>query len=313
MDSWKSFEKEVAKSIRDNSIIFLRRAADEITRHDDGDDAAFDHETGTVVTVLTQMALELAIAAHLVEYQGIRSILEGAEGLGDEQIRENWLNNKLRTKKFEQNKQLLARVSPGVWRVFEDIVDMFQRSRNKIVHVHFRFDEGDLYDLKFESTFVLIKVVTYFIFGSDYNHATNFASLLSKETFDKLVRFKPYQAEVRRMAEDWSSPALRCPWCRQRAFAGAELKCFSCGYEHPYMLLLACPACTESSVIYDKLNLDGNDSLPSACLHCGDKQEVARCKWCSEVYILRSREPYCSPECIEDERAKRAEAPGGAA
>lgn len=321
MESWQSFEQEAAKSIRTNSIIFLRRAAEEITRHDDGDDAAFDHETGTVVTVLTQMALELAIAAYLVEHQGIRAILEGAEALTEEQIRENWLNNRLRTKKFEQNKQLLARVSPGVWKVFEGVVDMFQNSRNKIVHVHFRFDRNDLYDLKFESTFVLIKVVTYFIFGSDYDHANNFASLLSRDTFDKLVRFKAYQSHVRAMAEEWSSPALCCPWCRQRAFAGAELKCFSCGYEHPHMHLLDCLACAQYSVIYDNLNLELNATMPTLCLHCGDKQEVAECQRCTEAYLVRpGRPPYCSQACFEDEQAnpgvrrprRRRSAAGGA-
>lgn len=306
MESWKSFEKEVAESILTNSKIFLRRAADEIARHDDGNDAPFDHETGTIVTVLTQMALELGMAAFLVEHKGIRSILDSPAGLTDEQIREKWLSNSLRTKKFEQNKLFFAKEYGGVWSGFDGIVDLFQQSRNKIVHIHFRFSQGDLYDLKFESTYVLMRVVSYFVFGSDYNHADNIASLLSKETLEKLVGFSPYQAYVQRLAQNYASPALRCPNCRQTAFAGgAELKCFSCGYQHPHMILLDCPACSEHSVIYDKLNLFCNKVLPTSCLNCGDKQDVSQCKWCREAFLVSgSRSPYCSQDCIDDEKSK---------
>lgn len=308
MDSWKSFEKEVARSIRANSILFLRRAANEIVRHDDGKDAAFDHETGTVVTVMTQMALELGMLAFLVEHgkNGIRSVIEDGAGLTDERIREKWLNNSLRTKKFETNKQLLVQEWGGIWRSFDGIVDLFQKSRNKIVHLHFHFTEEDLYDLKFQSTFVLMQAVAYFIFGSRYDHADNIARLLSEDTLKKLVAFRPYQEYVEALADDYASPALCCPICRQRAFsAGLELKCFSCGYQHIDMTLLECSKCREGSVIYDSLNLnDDNQWLPSACLNCGHKSEVSSCKWCTEAFLNPRRELYCSQDCIDDEKSK---------
>jgi len=105
LKSWRSFEENVAKSIRSNGIIFLRRAANEIISHDDRRNKALDHETGTIVTVLTQMALELAIAAFIVKHEGIRSILTKSENLSDVEIHDKWFENGLRTKTFEECKQ----------------------------------------------------------------------------------------------------------------------------------------------------------------------------------------------------------------
>jgi hypothetical protein len=307
MDSWKSFEREVAKSIRANSIIFLRRAADEIVRHDDGADKAFDHETGTVVTVLTQMALELAAVAYLVEHDkdGIRSIIENGAQLSNEQIREKWLGNSLRTKKFEENKKRLSEKHEDVWGTFEGMVDSFQRSRNKIVHIHFHFMEGDLYDLKFESIFVLMHVVANLIYGNKYDHAENIAKVLSSDTLKKLVGFRPYQDYVEALAIDYASPALRCIICDQRAFsAGYEHKCFSCGYEDINTDLLDCLSCRERSVVYDNLNLHLNKRMNTLCLNCGETGDVSQCKFCETPFLHPAKHPYCSQDCIEDEKSK---------
>lgn len=309
MDSWKSFEKDVAKSIRANSIIFLRRAANEIVDHDDGADNAFDHETGTIVTVLTQMALELAVVAYLVENDkdGIRSIIENGAQLTDMQIRQKWLENSLRTQKFEDNKKLLSNKHKGIWSSFDGVVDSFQRSRNKIVHIHFRFTEGDLYILKFESIFVLMQVVAHLIYGTRYDHAENIAKVLSKDTLKKLVKFRPYQEYVEDLANDYASPALRCIICDQRAFAaGYEHKCFSCGHEDINTNLLDCPICKERSVMYDNLNLHLNEFMNTLCLNCGKTGEVSRCKFCEKPFLRPAEKPYCSQDCIDDERSKMA-------
>ncbi|CAJ7326405.1 Uncharacterised protein [Burkholderia pseudomallei] len=300
METWKSFEEKVAESIQANSIIFLRRAAHEIANHDDDDNAGFSHETGTIVTVLTQMALELAIASFLVKHDGIRSILAFRDKLTDDEIRKKWSNNELRTKKFEEYKQLLEEKHHGTWSVFDGIVDTFQMSRNKIMHLHFNFDEADLYDLKFESTFVLIHATSYFIFGDSYDHANNISSILPKETFLNLIKFPPYQYHVAKLAEEYSKVVLRCPMCEQVAFSDLELKCFSCTYEDPFADLLYCPECTERSVIYDHLNIDINDRLPTLCLNCEDRREVVKCSSCETPFITSDSDSYCSPECAED-------------
>jgi hypothetical protein len=301
VESWKSFEGKVAESIRDNSIIFLRRAADEIASHDDSKDKGFDHETGTIVTVLTQMALELAFASFLVKHDGIRSILTNPEKLTDNQIREKWSDNELRTKTFDEYKQLIAEQHPDTFSVFEGIVDLFQKSRNKIMHLHFRFAESDLYDLKFESTFVLIHAVSRFIFEDDFNHSNNIASLLSDDTFFKLIHFPPYQYHVEKLAKQYSKVVLRCPMCEQVAFSDHELKCFSCTYEDPFADLLRCPKCSERSVVYDHLNLDFNEKLPTWCLNCGDRREVFKCSSCRNRVIGGFPYLYCD-DCAEDAR-----------
>jgi hypothetical protein len=306
MESWKSFEEKVAESIRANSIIFLRRAANEIASHDDSNDKGFDHETGTVVAVLTQMALELAIASFLVKRDGIRSILNKHETLSDDQIQQKWSGNELRTKTFEEYKKLIADKHPGTFSALEGIVDLFQDTRNKIMHLHFRFGEADLYDLKFESTYVLIHTVSHFLFEDDFDHSNNISSLLSGDTFSKLIQFPPYQYHVKKLAEQHSKVVLRCPMCEHVAFSDRELKCFSCTFEDPFADLLECPKCSERSVIYDHLNLDINEKLPSLCLNCGDRQEVFKCSSCQEPIIGEVSYPYCAA-CAEDagEHAKK--------
>jgi hypothetical protein len=147
------------------------------------------------------MALELAIASYLIKHNGLRSILVKSEQLTDDQIREKWSNNELRTKIFEEYKLLLADKHPGIFSVFEGIVDLFQNSHNKIMHLHYRFDDSDLYDLKFESTFVLIHAVSCFLFEDDFNHSSNIASLLSADTFHKLIHSPSYQHQVEKIAK----------------------------------------------------------------------------------------------------------------
>jgi hypothetical protein len=171
------------------------------------------------------------------------------------------------------------------------------------MHLHFRFDEGDLYDLKFESTFVLIHAVSHFIFEDDFNHSNNIASLLSDDTFYKLIHFPPYQYHVEELAKQYSKVALRCPECEQVAFSDHELKCFSCTYELPFVDLLWCPKCSEGSVIYDHLNLDINEKLPTWCLNCGDRREVFKCSSCRDPVIGGFPYLYCN-DCAEDARAR---------
>jgi hypothetical protein len=285
VESWESFEERVVKAIRANSIIFLRRAADEIARHGDGADSGFDHETGTIVTVLTQMALELAAASFLVRHEGIRSILAKPGKLTDDQIRDQWFDNELRTKTFEDCKQLLSAKYPGNFGAVAPIVDMFQKSRNKIMHLHFKFADADLYDLKFEATAVLIHAVSHLIFENEFDHSCNLSSILSPSTFSKLVRFRPYVYHAERLAKEYSKIVLRCPICEQVAFSDEELKCFACTYEDSSVRLLFCPACSNKSVIYDHGNLPLNLKLPSMCLKCGDRREVFGCTSCREPVI----------------------------
>ncbi|WP_234685087.1 hypothetical protein [Bradyrhizobium monzae] len=303
MNEWKTFEHEVAEAIRANGIIFLRRAATEMAGHDDSEDTAFDHETGTVVTVLTQMSLELAMASFLVKHDGIRTILTKPEALSDDQIREKWQANELRTKTFQDYRELIASKHVERYSDFEEVVDRFQQSRNKIMHLHFRFEEGDLYDLKYEATFMLVHIVSRFICEDDSDHPNNVANLLSREVFQKLIRFPPYQYHVEKIAREYSRVVLRCPMCDQKAFSDYELKCFSCGYEDPSIRLLTCEHCSERSVIYDHLNLDINKKLPTLCLICGKRQEVFKCTSCKGTTI--GGPPYLRCElCAEDAQSQ---------
>jgi len=288
--NWRGLQTNGKPSIADSRVV-----------DDDSKNKGFDHETGTIVTVLTQMSLELAIASFLVKHDGIRAILTKPEKLTDDQIHEKWLDNELHTKNFEEYKKLLADKHPGTFGVFEGLVDMFQKSRNKIMHLHFRFDQDHLYDLKFESTFVLIHAVSHFLFEDEFDHSNNIASLLSGDTFSKLIHFPPYQYHVEKLAKEYSKVVLRCPMCEQVAFSDLEFKCFSCTYEDPFIKLLRCSKCSERSVIYDHLNFGINEKLPTLCQNCGDRREVFKCRSCQAPLIGGFPYLYCA-SCAEDAR-----------
>lgn len=84
------------------------------------------------------------MVAFLVKHEGIRSILTNPEKLTDDQILQKWSDSELRTKTFEDHKQLMATKYRGNFARIEAMVDVFQKSRNKIMHVHFKFGDADL-------------------------------------------------------------------------------------------------------------------------------------------------------------------------
>ncbi|WP_128754940.1 hypothetical protein [Methylobacterium sp. GXF4] len=226
------------------------------------------------------MSLELALASFLIKRDGIRIILENEEKFSDADIHERWLDNRLRTKRFEENKKYFKEKHRYLYEIFEGIVDNFQATRNKIVHFHFNFADADLYDLKFEVTYVLIHVVSKLIFEDDTDLLSNMSSLLSDEVFLRLVKFPPYVYNVEKLASENSRRVLGCPICHQRTFSDSELKCFACGYDDPFADLITCRECDVRAVIYDHLNIDINKSVPALCLNCGERCVAFNCAEC---------------------------------
>lgn len=276
-------EKLIARSVRENSVVFLRRAVTELVTHNDQGDAPLSQELATVVTVFTQTALELALASYLISTTGIRSILESANKMDDQEIMRRWSTNGLQTKRFEDNKKAFSKSSPGLYSVFEGTIDDFQKIRNKVVHFYFNFGEGDLYDLKYDVTYLLVHVVSQLLLKGNIDLSMHMEDLFPGENFGKLIKFPPYVHNVANIAADFSSLVLTCPSCEQVTFSNIELKCFACTYEDEFADLVMCNTCSKWAVIYDHLNIAHNESVPAKCLHCGHRSRARRCKNCKMV------------------------------
>ncbi|MBY5324349.1 hypothetical protein HFN11_29240 [Rhizobium leguminosarum] len=294
------FELKIADSVRANSAVFLRRAAAELVADYSYDDAPLQQERATVVTAFTQMSLELALVSFLIRNNGIRCIIQGASSLTDQEIETKWQNNTLRTQRFEDNKKLLEDTSPDIYDFFEGLIDDFQRKRNKIVHFHYSFDDGDLYDVKYEAASILVHLVSKLMYGHEdsVDYPEKLKALLSDDLFANLVRFPPYVHYVADIAAENSNKVLTCIECDQVTFSDLEMKCFACTFEYRDGELINCPSCGETAVLFDNLNIDINDSVPALCLSCGIRSSAFQCKECdliSAAFALNDCR-YCSDE-----------------
>ena len=138
----------ISAAMLHNAGLFLRRAAKEIAGHDDTSDAASDVEPATVVTVLTQMAVELGSTAMVLRNEGLAGVVLPKNLPATEAEAEaRWESGTIRTMNFEDLKPKAAQYLGD--NDFWSTVDFLQRNRNKLVHFHAPLQEGDRFDLKY--------------------------------------------------------------------------------------------------------------------------------------------------------------------
>jgi hypothetical protein len=296
MSPMSKIERDIQSSVRENCILFLRRSASEILLHDDTRDAPFTRETATMVTVLTQMALELAVIGYLIKHEGLRSVLQNGDKLSDDDIKSQWRDNTLRTNIFENNKKLIRGKHSYAFDCFEGVVDEFQTYRNKIMHIFYKFSDRDMYKVKYDSLYIVMNIIIHLLEESDYAWPETASAILSSEIVDSLSQNIPYKNYVKNIAKEYSSLVLKCVMCNNEAYSNTEGRCFFCGYEHPTRDLVKCKKCGCNAVIYDVLNIDINESLPSLCLKCGNKSRVFKCPECKCVYTYDKQKicEFCS-------------------
>lgn len=297
-----SVASDIHTTALSNSLVFLNKAIAEIASHQDSDDAPLSIEIATITVALLQISFELSLVAYAIREKGIASILLNKDkGLSDDEIRNRFVKNELKTRSFTdiiselQNERNLF--DEGEW--FH--IDTFQNIRNKLVHVGFNFYDGDLYDLKFDVIYFLshplLRLITL---SSDFETpAQVIQNHIEPKLYKKLIAFPPYVYQMERLASQHSC-TLKCLFCGNHSLSQDEGICYVCSEEYECDEFVHCGRCgARGSVIYDYLNIKLNNNMAKGlCLACGEDDVVFRCPKCDAAYGMESSfdSDKCSPE-----------------
>lgn len=286
---------EISAAMLHNSGLFLKKAAEEIAGHKDAYDKAFDIDRATLITVFMQVAVELASTALVLKHEGFAGVTRPKDcPSSDADAKALWESGRIRTLNFEDIKPKASRYLGDA--TFWSIVDMLQRSRNKLVHFHSPLIEGDRFDLKYDGTHVLLQVIAALRKTEEHEFAFGAMELLGLELFHRLVRFEPYQERSAARAREMDPKPHRCGRCGAEAYLRDGDTCIACGYSSDENFL-RCPSCHNRAVFYDHLNLEFNDWLPARCGQCQWTGNAAQCSRCSNDYLIDENKPSKCPYC----------------
>ncbi|MDB5583420.1 MAG: hypothetical protein JWR80_8596 [Bradyrhizobium sp.] len=284
-------EQAIASSMLHNSEMFLRKAAEEIAGHDDGKDAPFDVDRATLVTVLIQTAVELAASALVIRHDGLAGVMARNVPATEAEVEERWRAGEIKTVPFEQTK---ARAQAFLGdEDFWSLVDMFQATRNKLVHFHRPIERDDLYDLKYEATHILIQLIVALAGADEFDLPEGSASFLGKPLFERLIGFEPYRYRVAQVARQIDPGVFDCIICNISAYSQDAEKCLGCGFDGE-LQFLHCPACNARALYYDHMNLPLNPMMLARCGRCRAEAMAAHCAICQLDYVVPPGEP---PSC----------------
>lgn len=287
-----SLAEQISTAMLHNSGLFLRRAAIEIVGHGDDQDAAFDVDRATVVTVFTQVAVELAVTAMVLRNEGLPGVIVPRNlPATDADAEVAWHAGTLRTMSFENIKSKATKYLGDD--MFWSIVDFLQLNRNKLVHFHTPLHEGDRFDLKYEAIDVLIQVIAALRGTDEYDFAHGSEAFLGKKLFKRILSFEPYRTRIEARAREVDIVPLKCPICSIRSYSREGEVCIGCGWSGE-LNLLKCMKCNERTVIFDNLNLPFNPSLKAACGNCDWEGLAYHCLDCSIDYLT---DGHSVPEC----------------
>lgn len=281
---------EMYNAAKTNALVFLNKAIDELVSHDDSDDTPLGTNTATISSALLQVAFELSLVAYAIKKKGIAVILTKKDNTAPEStIRDKFQHNELKTKGFSELFDELGAT------IFDDVdlehIKTFQNIRNKLMHLAYIFHEADRYDLKYELTYFACNPVLQLISeNGDYLTTSELiCQHINQDSFEKLVQFPPYVAEMERQVMLVSTP-LTCIHCGNHTLAKEELICYVCNYEYESEAFANCPSCSGNrTLIFDHLNIHLNGSMMNArCLQCGTDDVVYQCLKCDEAYSMEN-------------------------
>lgn len=283
-----------------NVILFLRKAAEEIVGHDNASDAAFDTDRATVVTVLTQTAVELASTAIVLRNEGLGGVMfEKHLPATEAEAERRWRDGTIRTISFEDLKPKAVRYigDEGFW----DIVDFLQHKRNKLVHFHTSLEEGDRFDLKYDAMDVIIQVIAALRDTEEFDLACGSMDVFGEELFRRFLSFEPYRERIAARARRIDTLPIKCPICTITAYLTDTEICIGCGWAGE-LNLLPCPKCFKTAVIYDHLNLPINVWLKAVCGNCDWEGQAHRCEECDMDFVIEEHEDPSCPWTSDHER-----------
>lgn len=286
-------ESEVYEAVKSNSLIFLNKGLKELASHNDFKDTPLDIELVTISVSLLQISFDLALNAYSIEKLGLRSILWKKDtNLTDVEIYNRFQSNELETKNFNKLLEDLQLIT----QIFDEDalyhIKLFQKIRNKLVHLHCNLHEEDRYDLKYELIYFISHVLVWLISTSDEFYTTSqiLENYIDDEAYKKLISFQPYIDEMEKIAKQESTNVYKCFYCDQNTFATDMDLCYTCNYDFGDQLFADCGICkAEGSVIYDHLNIDiNNNEARGLCLNCDEDDIYYKCPECEILYGLEA-------------------------
>lgn len=289
--------ERISMAMLHNSGLFLKKAAEEIASHNDAPDSPFDIDRATLVTVLTQVAVELASTAMVLRHEGLAGVVRPKDLPDNEaDALALWETGRIRTVAFEDIKARAAKYLGD--EAFWSVVDFLQRSRNKLVHFHTPLVEGDRFDLKYDATHVLIQIIAALRQTDEYDFPSGSEAFLGKELFKRLLSFEPYRERIAARAREFEILPLKCPICFIRAYSRDGEICIGCGWAGE-LNLLRCPGCGERAVIYDNLNLPYNSWLKAVCGNCVWDGRAIHCDCCDLDFLTDNNRVSGCPSCTD--------------
>ena len=285
---------ELVSKVRKNSWLFLRRAIKELVSHDDSKDEALTEETATITTTFIQIAFELSLVAHFIKKDGIHGIVKESDySLTEEELLAKFDDNDLDTKSFNSLKKQAIDNHLFLRDDDEQVIHNFQKVRNKLVHLNYKFDAWDLYDFKYDLVYFIVKIIIPILSEEYENPSAAISTNLDSKDFVKLINFPPYAYEMYKVAKEQSDFVYECIHCGNESLAvdyGNEL-CYSCCSDFTGAGFIDCPYCkSRGAMIYDALNIDAQDdfTIKSLCLKCKEDDMVYHCKKCDAEVALEA-------------------------
>ncbi|MBL3825873.1 MULTISPECIES: hypothetical protein [unclassified Marinobacter] len=285
---------DLVSKVRQNSWLFLRRAIKELVSHDDSSDEALTKETATIATTFIQISFELALVAHYLKSEGIHGIVKGSDSsLTEEELLFKFERNELNTKSFNTLKKKASDENVFLYKDDEHLIDDFQKVRNKLVHLNYEFGVGDLYDLKYDLTYFIVKIAIPVLSEEYVRPSEAIAINLDPKNFKKLVSFPPYAHEMHRVAKDQSKFVYECVHCGNESLAidSGNEHCYSCCSDFTGAGFIDCPYCkSRGAMIYDALNIEAqvDFTIGALCLVCKEDDLVYLCKTCGAEVALEA-------------------------
>lgn len=306
----EQLHKEVYQKLFNNSIVFLKDGIERLVNKDNGDNDLIEPDLLILTCTSFQISIELAIKALIVVNEGIKGIINNKQqNLTDNKIEALFIENRIKTSEFDKlknfvkSKNFIQNLTKDDFRIISE----FQNYRNKIVHFSYEFQDGDLFDLKYDIVYYMIHIIFKILLNKN-NQDTKPSEFLEykigSSLHKSLINYTPYIDAMEKIAGKNSEKVFKCIGCNNRTYSQDDEYCYCCNFISEDFTLIDCDYCKEKkSVIYDNLNIElNNNTARGLCLNCDNDGIIFQCPLCGFSYNIETKiGNYCTNEkCMNE-------------
>lgn len=296
-----NFEKEFVRILFKNAVVFTDSAVRCINN-------GLDNYVNMIqVIVNLQIAIELALKSSIALHCGIRTILvKKQEGLSDVEIENLYKQNKLKIREYDEIKNYTKgkRSLYNFERKEYQIMELFQKYRNSVLHSSYIFDEREKECVEKDVIYILIHILGILMSDeTEMENRTFMQEYLNSNEYSKLKQNPVYMEELYAFLEKEYDNLYLCPICSTRTLTSGHkcARCFLNFSDRNYFRYVSCGYCGEEMVICDAANIENNNNyIRGLCLNCENDTTVYKCTRCgtfinAELFdIAECHEGFCS-------------------